>query len=123
MQSLGRTFRIIETCVASDQIVIDAVNSKSGTDSARPPLAGSQIRIIWTPCCVARSGGRGSFQVGQTAKARSGCRVQSLRKGRDRQVQRHNLVLSKFSLPKIVRIALLMDLANRAQSNQKGPGV
>ncbi len=31
------------------------------------------------------AGGQGSFQVGQTAKARSGYRVQSLRKGHGRQ--------------------------------------
>jgi hypothetical protein len=31
------------------------------------------------------AGGQGSFQVGQTAKARSGYRVQSLRRGHGRQ--------------------------------------
>jgi hypothetical protein len=57
MQSCVWAFRIIEKCVASDQIVIDAVISKSGTDSGRPPVqdpksesSGPQLRRgIWQP--------------------------------------------------------------------------
>src|SRR5579859_739944 len=35
-QSCGCAFRIIEKCLASDQFVLDAVISKSGTDSGSP---------------------------------------------------------------------------------------
>src|ERR1700721_2514567 len=41
--------------------------------------------------------GADSFQVGQTAKARSGYRVQSLRRGRDRQCS-HNLARVALAL-------------------------
>jgi hypothetical protein len=37
MHSCGGAFRVIEKCVASDQIVIDAGDQRIGTDSARPP--------------------------------------------------------------------------------------
>jgi hypothetical protein len=58
---------------------------ESGTgNQVRQPLARKSWSIHnFSPVCA--SGGRDSFQVGQTAKARSGYRVQSLRNGRDRQ--------------------------------------
>ena len=45
----------------------------------------SKLRKHLDPSHVCASGGRDSFQVGQTAKARLGHRVQSLRKGHGRQ--------------------------------------
>jgi hypothetical protein len=47
------------------------------------------------------SGGRGQFPIGQTAKARSGYRVQSLRKGRDRQCRTHPIQAVTAGLVKI----------------------
>lgn len=58
------------------------------------------------PSYVCSSGGRDSFQVGQTAKARSGYRVQSLRKGRDRQCRTHVNEDPPF---RVVTIARIMD--------------
>ena len=68
------------------------------------------------PVAFRASGGRGSLQGGQTAKACSGGRVQSLRKGCDCQAEP---ILNKFPLPKMVRIALLRKPAGRAHSNPK----
>jgi hypothetical protein len=47
---------------------------------------------IWRP---------GHLPIGQTAKARSGCRVQSLRKGRDRQCRTHPIHAVSSELVKI----------------------
>ena len=52
-----------------------------GLDLAERANAGSKIIGHLDPVYGCASGGRGSFQVGQTAKARSGHRVQSLPKG------------------------------------------
>jgi hypothetical protein len=46
----------------------------------------------------------GSFQVGQTAKARSGYRVQSLRKGRDRQCRTYLIQYPPSPVVKIARL-------------------
>jgi hypothetical protein len=43
----------------------------------------------------------GQLPIGQTAKARSGYRVQSLRKGRDRQYETNPTHVSPFELVKI----------------------
>jgi hypothetical protein len=53
------------------------------------------------PGCVGASGGRVASKSVKVQRP-SGCRVQSLRKGRDRQLEP---ILNKFPLPKMVRIA------------------
>jgi hypothetical protein len=71
--------------------------------SARSTVANQKLS---GPSYRCASGGRGSFQVGQTAKARSGYRVQSLRKGLDRQCRTY---VNKDPPLKVVTIARLMD--------------
>jgi hypothetical protein len=60
----------------------------------------SKLEIIWNYGYA--SGGLGGVQVGQTAKARSGYRVQSLHMGRDRQ---YKPILIKYPLPRLVKTA------------------
>ena len=71
---------------------------------------------IWRP---------GQLPIGQTAKARSGYRVQSLRKGRDRQCRTHPI---NAVSPELVKIALPFYSAggfdeNRATPNAKMTGL
>jgi hypothetical protein len=51
-----------------------------------------------------RLAAKDSFQVGQTAKVRSGCRVQSLREGHGRQ---------DMSLPKFNAVAVIPSIKDR----------
>jgi hypothetical protein len=68
-------------------------------DKASPVPKDRPVRMrIWRP--------GGNFQVGQTAKARFGYPVQSLRTGRDRQCRTH---VNNDPPLKVVTIARLMD--------------
>ena len=68
---------------------------------------------IWRP---------GQLPIGQTAKARSGYRVQSLRKGRDRQCRTHPKRAASSELVKIAHpFYTAVSLTNGAVSNANPP--
>ena len=69
-----------------------AVLSAIGTSSIAAPSFPEFGRYIWRP---------GQLPIGQTAKARSGYRVQSLRKGRGRQCRTYRIHAVSSGLVKI----------------------
>src|SRR5450755_3082959 len=64
-------------------------SSCSGIDSGRAPNQGANSENVGNLVTHANLAAGAASKVGQTAKARSGYRVQSLPKGRDRQCRRY----------------------------------